>query len=134
VDQVKRSGFNRPRYGQKTRRDCYGGCKEDGKPRSHDSIEEAEYCCNLERLKKAGEILSYRGQVVYHLKDRVGKPCGFMRVDFEVIRADGTMELHEYKGKLFATLMEYRTKRALFSWCHPEITYITVQKGQIVYG
>lgn len=121
-----------PRYGRKTRRDCSGGCKEDGTPRSHDSIEESHYCDSLRLLVKAGELRSYKGQVVYHLQDRMGKPCGFMRVDFEVVRADGRIEIHEYKGKLFGTLMEYKTKKALFSWCYPAIEHITVGKNQRV--
>ena len=133
-EKVMGYSFHRtPRYGRKTRRDCLGGCKEDGTPRSHDSIEEGIYCDQLYAMRKAGEIRSYKGQVVYHLKDRMGKPCGFMRVDFEVIRADGTKQIQEYKGKYFGNLMEFKTKRALFSWVYPKIEYITVGKNQVVF-
>ena len=128
-------GYNFPvkkaRYGAHRRQTCRGGCSA-GKPRWHDSIEEAKYCDKLALLLKAGEIRSYKPQVVYHLQDRQGKPCGYMRVDFEVVRADGRTCIHEYKGKLFGTLMEYRTKKALFSFCYPKIEHITVQKNQII--
>lgn len=122
----------RPRYGKKCRQECKGGCLGFDRRRWHDSIEEARYCDQLALFQKAGEIQSYRSQVVYPLKDRNGGPCGHMRVDFEVIRADGRKQIHEYKGKLFATLMEYKTKKALFTWNYPEIEHITVQKHDIV--
>lgn len=126
-------GFQkRPRYGQKTRQECHGGCKDDGSRRWHDSIEEADYCNTLGLLKKAGEVRSYRSQVTYPLFSIDKTLCGSMRVDFEVIRADGRLVIHEYKGKLFATLMEYRTKKALFTHCYPTIEHITVRKGQRV--
>ena len=136
IEMEKIMGYvfsRRPRYGRKTRRDCLGGCKEDGTPRSHDSIEESVYCDQLYAMRKAGEIRSYKGQVVYHLKDRMGNPVGCMRVDFEVIRADGTKQIQEYKGKYFGNLMEFKTKRALFSFVYPKIEYITVGKNQVVF-
>lgn len=126
-----RSFKRKARYSVHRRQECLGGCSERGS-RWHDSIEEAGYCDQLMFLKKGGEIRSYRPQVVYYLSDREGRACGYMKVDFEVVRADGKKEIHEYKGKLFGTLMEYRTKKALFSWCYPKIQHITVGKNQIV--
>lgn len=121
------------RYGRtkRNRRECSGGCKA-GSPRYHDSMEEARYCDQLALLVKQGELRSYKSQVTYYLKDAHGAACGWMRVDFEVIRADGKKQIHEYKGKLFATLPEYRIKKALFSWNYPELEHITVQKRQII--
>ena len=129
-------GYNFPikkkaRYSRHSRQLCHGGCSE-GRQRWHDSIEEARYCDKLAILVKAGEVRSYKPQVTYHLHDRSGRPCGHMRVDFEVVRADGRVCIHEYKGSLFGTLMEYKTKKALFTWCYPETEHITVQKNQII--
>lgn len=120
-----------PRYGPKNRQLCSGGCRPQG-PRWHDSVEEAMYCDRLLGYQKVGEIRSYRSQVTYYLYDKDHNACGWMRVDFEIIKADGTKVIHEYKGKLFATLPEYKTKKALFTWNYPDIPHITVRKGEII--
>lgn len=83
-------------------------------------------------LVKAKEIRSYRGQVRYDIRDRMGKSCGYLLVDFEVTRADGRIEIHEYKGSGFMNSPEFRHKRALFTWCYPHIDYHTVGRKQIV--
>lgn len=123
-----------PRYGPKNRQNCLGGCRgmNPDVPRSHDSREEARYCDELRLLRRAGEIRHYTSQVIYHLHDRAGRAVGWMRVDFDLVLANGRQQIREYKGKLFGTLMEYRQKKALFSWCYPKIDYVTVGKGQIV--
>ena len=117
------------RYGRKNRQQCKGGC---GFPRWHDSGEEADYCNKLMLLKKCGEIRDYSTQVKYPLKDAHGKSCGWMMVDFEVIRADGAKEIHEYKGSLFGRLPEFRIKKALFTWNYVNVNYIVVNKKTIV--
>jgi len=58
-----------------------------------------------------------------------------MVVDFVVYRPSRgkeVKEVHEYKGKFFAKLMEYKTKKALFTWCYPDLPHITVLKGDII--
>lgn len=122
----------KPRYTAHSPRDCRGGCNPAGKPRLHHSIEESHYCDQLAMLVKAGEYRSYRTQIKYNLSDRKGSAVGWMMVDFEVIKADGSLVVVEYKGKFFGQLMEYRQKKALFSHCYPEIEYVTVGKNQIV--
>ena len=124
----------RPRYSAHSRQACSGGC-QGGTPRTHHSKEEAAYCDTLRLLQKSGEIASYRSQVKYDLFDKLGDACGYMLVDFEVfVRRGGKTlkEIREYKGKLFGTLMEYRTKKALFTHCYPEIPHITVYKKDII--
>lgn len=127
-----KSLFNKkPRYSVHNKQQCKGGCS-DRRPRWHHSIEESAYCNKLLLLKKAGEIRSYKTQVRYDLHDRLGTRCGWMIVDFVVVHADGKIKIHEYKGKFFGTLMEYKTKKALFSFCYPKLEYVTVMKNQLV--
>lgn len=109
---------------------CAGGCN-DGREKTHGSGEEAAYCDTLKR-QLGREVQRYRSQVRYDLKDRVGKRVGFMQVDFEVIRICGTLQIHEYKGKLFARSQIFLQKKALFTWCYPSIEYIVVGKREIV--
>lgn len=146
---LKRVIGKQPRWGMKQRKDCKGGCLQDDPVhckrmawvpgrghvhiRSHDSIEEARYCDQLMLMKKAGEIRTYKAQVRYDLTDILGNSCGWMRVDFVVTRADGRIQIHEYKGKVFGTLMEYKTKKALFTWNYPDVEHVTVNKNDIVF-
>jgi len=120
------------RYTSHRRRACSGGCNPDHFSRWHDSIEEANYCDQLNLLKKCGDIQDYVGQKIYYLADRNGKACGWMKVDFVVTDANGKIAIHEYKGSLFGRLPEYRVKKALFTWCYPDIPHITVGKNQRV--
>lgn len=122
----------KPRYNAHSRQDCRGGCKPDGLPRLHHSIEEAHYCDQIAMLVKSGEYRSYKSQVKYDLKDLHGASVGWMMVDFEVIKANGDLVVIEYKGKFFGQLMEYRQKKALFSWNYPKTEYVTVGRKQIV--
>jgi len=110
---------------------CAGGCS-GGSPRWHHSGEEADYCNYLMMLQKADEIREYKTQVRYDLKDAIGKPVGYMVVDFEVINNDGHLSIHEYKGAGFMKSQEFRQKRALFTWNYPDIPYHTVGKRDIV--
>jgi hypothetical protein len=114
--------------------ECAGGCGPSklGGSKGHHSAEEARYCDTLRLLVKSGEYRSYRGQVRYDIRDALGKSCGYLLVDFEVMRADGTIEIHEYKGSGFMNSPEFRHKRALFTWNYPHIEYHTVGRKQIV--
>lgn len=122
--------LKKPRYGRKQRKECKGGCR-DGVTRFHDSVEEARYCNQLLILQKAGEFDWYESQKTFPLRDPDGNSAGAHRVDFVIWRGE-EREVHEYKGKLFGTLPEYRTKKALFKWCYPEIPYTTVSKRDVV--
>jgi len=55
---------------------------------------EAKYAARLELLKRAGEVLEYYYEPV-NLK--LADKC-FYRVDFMVLMADQTIEMHEVKG------------------------------------
>ena len=127
----------KPRYSSHNRQECAGGCRleEVGRlqPRWHHSREEARYCDQLMLIQKSGkEIRSYRSQARYDLRDAYGRACGYLMVDFEVIRADGTLELQEYKGAHLLNTPEFRHKKALLSWCYPKIQYHVVGRKQIV--
>lgn len=124
-----------PRYGVKKdfgRRQCLGGCRPALGPRTHDSVEEMHYCNKLRILKKVGEVREYQAQVTYPITDREGNSCGNMRVDFLVTMKGGGEEIHEYKGRLFETLREFRLARALFSWCYPDLIYKTVTERDLI--
>jgi hypothetical protein len=55
---------------------------------------EAAYASHLDLLKTAGEILWYRFEgIKLRLADNT-----FLTVDFAVMMADGTLEMHECKG------------------------------------
>lgn len=101
----------------KNTRECEGGC---GRVRWHDTVEEAIYCNKLKALKDGGYIQDYFSQVPYQLKDSIGKNCGYMRVDFEVIELDGSTTVHEYKG---LRSHEWELKKALFSFNYPSVKY-----------
>ena len=127
----------KPRYSSHNRQECQGGCrlKELGRlsPRWHHSKEEARYCDQLMLIVRAKrDIRSYKSQVRYDLHDKVGRPVGYMMVDFEVIRMDGIREIQEYKGRHLVNTPEFRHKKALFTWCYPKIQYHVVCRNQIV--
>lgn len=119
------------RYSSHSRQACLGGCDQD-RPKWHYSREEARYCDQLALMIKAGEYKSYRGQRRYDLRDAHGKPCGYMIVDFEVVRHDNALMIIEYKGKHLMNTPEFRHKKALFSWCYPNIQYTVANKNDIV--
>lgn len=119
------------RYSAHSRQECRGGCS-NGLPKYHHSGEEARYCDQLALLVKGGRIRSYTGQKRYDLHDAHGKAVGYMLVDFQVIRADGILEIHEYKGAMLINSPEFRHKKALFTWCYPHIQYHVVGRKQIV--
>ena len=89
----------------------------------HQSIGEAGYCNQLDLLERAGEIKSYKSQVVYRFKVR-GKHITTHIVDFVVTTKEGKIEVHEFKG--FATVL-WRVKMKLFEACYPKIPYIVVR-------
>lgn len=125
------------RYTGHNRQECAGGCRlaetKRLSPRWHHSREEARYCDQLMLIVKEGrDLKSYRSQARYDLHDKTGKNVGYMMVDFEVIRMDGVLELHEYKGGHLVNTPEFRHKKALFTWCYPHIQYHVVGRNQIV--
>lgn len=119
------------RYHGHSRQECNGGCNS-GRPKFHHSREESRYCDQLALLVKSGEYRSYKGQRRYDLRDAHGRAVGYLLVDFEVVRADGILEIHEYKGAMLMNSPEFRHKKALFSWNYPHIQYHTVGRKQIV--
>jgi len=108
--------FGKSKYGNKNY-----VCHQEHK---HDSIFEGEYCDSLALLVKAGEIKSYKTQVTYHLIVNGQKITGH-RVDFEVEKNDGSLEVHEVKG--FADHV-WPLKRKLFIALYPDIPYITITR------
>ena len=116
----------------KNRKECAGGCKADGRPRSHDSGEEAGYCEKLGIMQKVGVIKSYEAQKTFYLHNRECGACGSMRVDFVVTLPDGREQCREYKGNLFGKLREFHLARALFSYCYPDVEYLTVTERDLL--
>jgi len=115
----KRPKKARNKYGNKTCR-----CNQD---HLHDSIGEADYCNELEYLRRAGEIKSYKTQVTYQLEVNGHKICEH-RPDFLVTELDGTQAVHEYKGLRTAV---FNLKHKLFQACYPEIPYYIIpHKGR----
>jgi len=94
-----------------------------GQGHIHHSRFEAGYCDQLELLRRAGEIKSYRTQVRYDLTV-FGKRITTHVVDFEVIGNDDRLEVHEAKG------MEtdiWRIKKKLFEAIFPNVPYVVVR-------
>lgn len=100
-----------------------------GSPRRHDSGEEAMFCNKLNAQKEQGEILEIDAQVVFYLKDALGKPCGYCRVDFVVVLPDQTRRVYSYKGQ---RTREDDLKAALFTWNYPNIEYRTVTQRDLL--
>jgi len=91
----------------------------------HDSIKEANYCNELELMKKAGEIEEYKSQVKFDLRVNDQKVCA-MIVDFLVTTAAGDKEVHEVKSKITMT-STWNVKRKLFEALHEDINYVVIR-------
>lgn len=114
VEQTKKA-----RLTAHQRSECAGGC---GKVKTHGSRQEAAYCNQLGLEVKAGKIKSYRSHVRFYLTDPRRTYTGkHWTPDFLVTLNDGKEVIHEFKG--YAT-EEYRLRRMLFHWCHPDIPTI----------
>ena len=115
----RRPAKARNKYGNKT---CK--CNQD---HLHDSIGEADYCNELEYLRRAKEIKSYKTQVTYDLTVN-GKTICQHRPDFIVTEMDGTIAVHEYKGVATAV---WQLKKKLFEAVYPDIPYYVIpHKGR----
>lgn len=109
-------------------KECVGGCMF-GEPRRHDSGEEAMFCNKLNAQMKQGEFLEIDSQVMMYLKDALGKPCGYCRVDWLVTLPDKKQRVYSYKGQ---RTREDDLKAALFTWNYPEIEYRTVTQKDLL--
>lgn len=119
VPARKRPKKARNKYGNKTCK-CNQG-------HMHDSIGEADYCNELEFLRRAKEIKSFESQVTFILEVNGKKICEH-RPDFVVTELDGTKAVHEYKGVATAV---WRLKKKLFEATHPDIPYYVIpHKGR----
>ena len=86
-DQLKKR-TKKPKYNNK--RTVYNGV-------AYDSNLEAEYAKKLDWRKRAGEVLSWKGQKSLHLIVNGVTVCRYI-IDFEVELVDGTKEYVEVKG------------------------------------
>jgi len=91
----------------------------------HDSIKEANYCDNLEILKKTGEIKDYEIQKTFELKVNGHKICG-IRPDFVVTTNSGAKEIHEVKSYITMT-PEWNIKRKLWEAIYTDMEYIVIR-------
>jgi len=107
--------LNRNKYHNITCR-CWAG-------HGHESRGEANYCNQLNALKRAGDIKDYEIQKTFHLVVN-GKTICAHRVDFVVTDNDGRRHVEEFKG--FAT-REWAIKKKLFEAVYPDIEYIVVK-------
>jgi len=95
--------------------------------RSYHSKKEADYACNLEWRKKAGEIKEIIPQ--YKLDIRVnGKHITNYFIDFKIVLADDSVELIEVKG--FSTdvwRLKWRLTEALIDEIEPGSKLVLVK-------
>lgn len=75
----------------------YGAKKKDYNGRLYMSKGEAGYARELELRRRAGEILDITPQFRISLDVNGYHICNYI-VDFRCVMADGSIELHEYKG------------------------------------
>lgn len=81
---------------------------------------EAMYAAHLEALRRAGKIIFWRYESVkFRLADRT-----WYTPDFYVMRADGTLEVHETKGRWED---DARVKTKVTADQFPELTLVAVQ-------
>lgn len=81
---------------------------------------EAMYAAHLEALRRAGKIVFWRYESVkFRLADRT-----WYTPDFYVMRADGTLEVHETKGRWED---DARVKTKVTADQFPELTLVAVQ-------
>jgi hypothetical protein len=103
-------------YAAKTRMQALGRLKPGEMNKS-----EANYAKFLELRKQAGEILWYKFEgMKFRLADNT-----FYTPDFAVLRADGVLEMHEYKG---FWLDDARIKIKVAAELYP-VVFIGVQKA-----
>jgi hypothetical protein len=114
---MKAEYFRRTKYHNKSCR-CRAG-------HYHQSVLEANYCDQLALLVKAGEILSYEGQVRYEFNVGGVHICDHL-VDFVVKTKEGKDEVHEVKG--FQTDV-WRIKYKLFKALYPDTAYHIIAAG-----
>lgn len=78
---------------------------------TYDSVNEARYAENLERLKKDGEIVEFKPHPKYELSVN-GISITTIIPDFRVLKPDGSVEIHEVKSRITMTEI-WRLKWAL---------------------
>jgi hypothetical protein len=83
--------------GKKPNSNKYGAKRAEWNGRSFDSTGEMEYAQQLDILKKAGEIKRVTYQHKLRLEHDGEFICDYL-IDFRIVMADGTIELHEFKG------------------------------------
>lgn len=102
-------------YAAKTRMQALGRLKQGEMNKS-----EANYAKHLELRKQAGEILWYKFEgMKFRLADNT-----FYTPDFPVMRADGVLEMHEFKGRW---MDDARVKIKVAAELYP-VVFIGVQK------
>jgi len=79
-------------------RNKYNAVRTEYNGKVYDSKREAEYAQELDLLKRAGEIKDWIPQYKIDL-EVYGQKLWTYKVDFKIINNDGSIELHEVKGK-----------------------------------
>lgn len=92
----------------------YGAKKKEYNGKLYMSKGEAGYAQELELRRKAGEILEITPQYRLSLDVNGYHICNYI-VDFKCVMADGSIELHEYKG--------FETDLWRFKWKLAEALY-----------
>lgn len=83
---------------QKAKTNKYGATKKEYNGRWYDSTGEADYSETLDWRKQAGEIKRIAYQYKLPLESN-GKHITNYFIDFRLVMSDGSIELHEFKGK-----------------------------------
>lgn len=107
---------------------CWTRCKQS---HNHQSKKEADYCNQLELLKKAGEIISYDSQYKFELFAGDNEFICFHIVDFLVRAKNFNDEVHEVKSNFFLISHSpaaelWKLKKRLFEINYPSIKYIVI--------
>lgn len=107
----------------KERKNKYNAKKTKYNGRYYDSSLESDYAINLDWRKKAGEIKEIIPQYKIDIKINDQHITNYY-MDFKVILADGTIEMHEVKGmETDLWRIKWRCAIAL----HPEWKFILIK-------
>jgi hypothetical protein len=96
---------------------------------NHQSKKEADYCSQLELLKKVGKIKEYYSQVKFplfvNITDAEEKEVCDIIVDFLIIKNNEKKEIHEVKSKV-TMIPLWKLKKKIFEANYPDIKYIVI--------
>lgn len=106
----------------------FGAIKKEYNGRVYHSTKEANYAQGLDLRIKAGEVKSWSAQLRIPIKVN-GQLITTYVPDFEVVMADGSVQIHEVKSKGTITpayTIKKKLLHATYLLEHPEVQFIEV--------